>query len=155
YRGNYTAYARKKQIEREQQEETLKRQQEEILRQQEIVQRLRSQRKFNSMHSREKVLEKLQQGVVEKPRDARQLKIHRRETSNTGREVLIARNVEHGFGERTLFRNLTLTLERGERLAIVGPNGAGKTTLLKALAGELPPRAGHIEYGYKVKPAYF
>src|SRR5207249_3585301 len=69
--------------------------------------------------------------------------------------VLIARGLEHGFGSRTLFRNITFTLERGERLAIIGPNGAGKTTLLKALAGELPPLGGEVSYGYRVRPAYF
>jgi ATP-binding cassette, subfamily F, member 3 len=156
YRGNYTAYSKKKALEREQAEEAYRRQQEEIARQQGIVQRLRTHRNYNAMHSRERVLERLQEEVGEKPRtNERQLKVRTGKIVATGREALTARTLEHGFGDRSLFRNLTFSLERGERLAVIGPNGAGKTTLLKALAGELTPRAGSISYGYRVQPAYF
>jgi ATP-binding cassette subfamily F protein 3 len=156
YRGNYSAYTRKKAAEREQAEEEYKRGQEEIERQQAIIQRLRSHRNYNGMHSRERTLEKLQEELGEKPREEnRKLKVRTDGAPSTGREALTAQKLEHGFGERTLFRNVTLTLERGERLAIIGPNGAGKSTLLKNLAGELPPRGGSLAYGYRVKPAYF
>lgn len=156
YTGNYSAYSRKKAVERQQAEEEYQRQLEEIARQQEVVQRLRSQRKFDSMHSREKVLDKLQAGLGEKPRDDRsRMKIIARETTQSGRDALTLNQLEHGFGERTLFSGITLTLERGERLAIVGPNGAGKTTLLKIIAGQLPPRRGTVTYGYRTQPAYF
>lgn len=155
YRGNYSAYSKKKAAEREQLEETYRRQQEEIARQQEVIQRFRSHRNFSGMHSRERVLDKLQAERIEKPRDERKLKVRPGEVARTGQEVLIARGVAHGFGGRTLFRGLTFTLERGERLAIIGPNGAGKTTLLKALADELAPAEGAVSYGYRVRPAYF
>ncbi|MFN3648712.1 MAG: ABC-F family ATP-binding cassette domain-containing protein [Armatimonadota bacterium] len=155
YRGNYTAYARKKAAEREQAEEQFQRQQEEIARQEAVIQRLRSHRKFNSMHSREKVLDKLQQEHLERPREDRKMKVRTGDVTTSGREALIARKVENGFGDRTLFRDVTFTLERGERLAIIGPNGAGKTTLLKSLAGLLKPRSGEVSYGYRVQPAYF
>lgn len=156
YAGNYSAYTRKKAVERQQAEEQHQRQLEEIARQQEVVQRLRSQRKFDSMHSRERVLERLQGELREKPRDDRsRMKIVARETVQSGREALTLNQLEHGFGERTLFSGLTLTLERGERLAIVGPNGAGKTTLLKIIAGQLAPRRGTVSYGYRAQPAYF
>jgi ATP-binding cassette subfamily F protein 3 len=156
YRGNYSAYLKRKALEREQAEEAFRRQQEEIARQQAIIQRLRSHRKFDSMHSREKTLEKLQADRAEKPRpDGRKMKVRVGEVARTGQEVLIGREMEHGFGGRTLYRGLTFTLARGERLAIVGPNGAGKTTLLRSLAGELTPLKGEVEYGFRVQPAYF
>jgi ATP-binding cassette subfamily F protein 3 len=156
YQGNYSAYAKKKAIEREQAEEEYRRQQEEISRQEAVIQRLRSHRKFDSMHSRERTLDRLKDNLIEKPReDRRGMKIRTAGIAASGREALLVRGVEQGFGERTLFRNLTLTLERGERLAIIGPNGAGKTTLLKTIAGLLAPRAGSIEYGYRAQPAYF
>jgi ATP-binding cassette subfamily F protein 3 len=155
YTGNYTAYAKKKQVEREQAEEQYRRRQEEILRQQEVIQRLRSHRKFNSMHSREGVLERLQKEQGERPRDDRKgLKIVGRNGASTGKEALILSDLEHGF-ERPLFAGVSRVLERGERLAIVGPNGAGKTTLLKIIAGELTPRKGSVTYGYRARPAYF
>src|SRR5205085_1336297 len=101
-------------------------------------------------------LEKLQANRTERPRqDRRGLKVRVGEVARTGEEVLIVRNLEHGFGERTLYRGVTFTLQRGERLAIIGPNGAGKTTLLKTFAGELTPLKGEVEFGFRVQPAYF
>ncbi len=156
YAGNYAAYQKKKAVEREQAEETYRRQQEEVARQEAIIQRLRSHRKFNSMHSREKTLERLQGEMADKPRDERRnLKIRPNEGVQSGREVLSIRGLEQGFDSRRLFTGVSFSLDRGERLAIIGPNGAGKTTLLRTLAGLLPPRAGSISLGFRAKPAYF
>jgi len=156
YQGNYSTYSKKKAIEREQAEELYRRQMEEIGRQQAIIQRLRTHRNYNAMHSRERTLEKLQETALERPRDDnRKLKVRTGAVVQTGREALIARDLEQGYDDRTLFRNLTFTLERGERMAIIGPNGAGKSTLLKTLTGELPTRKGSISYGYQARPAYF
>ena len=58
--------------------------------------------------------------------------------------VIDAENVTKGFGERTVIRDFTLRVQRGDRIGIVGANGAGKTTLLKLLTGELPPDAGKV-----------
>jgi ATP-binding cassette subfamily F protein 3 len=156
YLGNYSAYSKKKAIEREQAEELHQRQLEEIGRQEAIIQRLRSHRKYDSMHSRERQLERLQQGLIEKPKeDTRNLKLRPSEGAASGRDVLTGRDLSHRFSERTLYTGLSFDLERGERLAIIGPNGAGKTTLLKDLAGEQQPTSGSVTYGHRVQPAYF
>jgi ATP-binding cassette, subfamily F, member 3 len=54
-----------------------------------------------------------------------------------------------------LFENLTLDMERGERLAVVGPNGSGKSTFLKILSGELKPDRGSVRFNPAAKVAYF
>jgi ABC transport system ATP-binding/permease protein len=69
--------------------------------------------------------------------------------------VIEAKGVSQGFGERTLFRDVSLIVQPGERVGIVGPNGAGKTTLLRTLLGELPPTAGTVTLGPRTKVAYF
>jgi ATP-binding cassette subfamily F protein 3 len=156
YSGNYSAFAKKKAFEREQAELEFQRREEEIQRQQAVLQRLRSHRKFNSMHSREKVLERLQEEKREKPRsDGRKLKVRVGAVETTGREALTASQLSHRFGDRILFSGLNLSVERGQRLAVIGPNGAGKTTLLKILAGQLTPTRGEVQYGYRAQPAYF
>ncbi len=155
YRGNYTAYSKKKAQEREQAEEAYRRQLLDIEKQQEIIQKFRSHRNFSGMHSREKTLEKLQQNLTELPKQAKQLKVQSRAGVASGDDVLSVNKLTHGFGERALFSGLNMTMARGERLAIIGPNGAGKTTLLKALAGELTPKGGSVSYGFRVQPAYF
>src|SRR5213082_2258738 len=58
--------------------------------------------------------------------------------------VIEADDVSKGYGERTIIRDFSLRIQRGDRIGIVGPNGAGKTTLLKLLTGELQPDSGTI-----------
>ena len=72
----------------------------------------------------------------------------------SGKLVAHIKGVSKGFGERTLFRNLTTRIIRGDRLGIVGPNGAGKTTLVKVLLGELQPDEGTVRMGANLEPVY-
>ena len=58
--------------------------------------------------------------------------------------VIDAENVAKRFGERTIIRDFTLRIQRGDRIGLVGANGAGKTTLLKLLTGELAPDEGRV-----------
>ena len=57
---------------------------------------------------------------------------------------LAARDLSVRYGERVAVDGIDLTLERGERLALIGPNGSGKTTLVKALAGIVRPSRGEV-----------
>ena len=59
--------------------------------------------------------------------------------------VIDARHASKAYGERTIIRDLSLRVARGDRIGIVGRNGAGKTTLLKLLTGELPPDGGEVK----------
>ncbi|MEO8175155.1 MAG: ATP-binding cassette domain-containing protein [Sphingomicrobium sp.] len=58
--------------------------------------------------------------------------------------VIDAEQVSKGFGDRTIIRDFTLRVQRGDRIGIVGANGAGKTTLLKLLTGEIAPDSGTV-----------
>jgi ATP-binding cassette subfamily F protein uup len=58
--------------------------------------------------------------------------------------VIDAENVEKRFGERTVIRDFSLKIQRGDRIGVVGANGAGKTTLLRLLTGEIEPDEGRI-----------
>jgi ATP-binding cassette subfamily F protein uup len=69
--------------------------------------------------------------------------------------VIEAKGVSQGYGERTLFSQVNLIVQPGERVGIVGPNGAGKTTLLRTLLGEYPPTTGEVKLGPRTKVAYF
>ena len=63
---------------------------------------------------------------------------------NRTKVVIDAEHVFKQFGERTVIRDFTFRVTRGDRIGIVGANGAGKTTLLKLLTGETPPDAGTV-----------
>ncbi|KAM1052683.1 hypothetical protein ACFX13_000276 [Malus domestica] len=66
------------------------------------------------------------------------------------------KNLEFGFGDKALLNRANLTIERGEKIAIIGPNGCGKSTLLKLIMGLQQPMAGEVEIGENnVLPNYF
>jgi ATP-binding cassette subfamily F protein uup len=75
--------------------------------------------------------------------------------SASGRRVIEARDVSKSLGGRSVVRDFSLRVMRGERVAFVGPNGAGKTTLLKLLTGEIAPDAGSVTHGTKLEIAVF
>lgn len=71
------------------------------------------------------------------------------------RLVLEAKNLTKGFDKGPLFKNFTIAVEAGERIAIIGPNGIGKTTLLRCLLGELPADSGTVKWSENVSTGYF
>jgi ATP-binding cassette subfamily F protein uup len=71
----------------------------------------------------------------------------------SGKRVIVARSLSKSFGSRTIVRDLDLTLQRGDRLALVGPNGAGKTTLVNLLLGRLAPDGGTVTHGTNLEVA--
>ena len=73
----------------------------------------------------------------------------------SGRKVIEARDVVKSFGEILILRRFSITIQRGDRIALVGPNGVGKTTLLRLLMGELDPDQGQIKHGTNLVPAVF
>ena len=77
----------------------------------------------------------------------------------SGKLVLEAEGLQFAYesdeARRPIVENFDLTVQRGDRLAIIGPNGSGKTTLLRLLIGELAPQAGQLRWGANLEIAYF
>ncbi|APQ11508.1 ABC transporter ATPase [Pseudomonas oryzihabitans] len=74
----------------------------------------------------------------------------------SGKQVILAEHMSYAHpGGEPLIRDLTLLIQRGDRIGLLGPNGSGKTTLLKLLLGDLQPTTGTIQYGTKLEIAYF
>jgi len=71
-----------------------------------------------------------------------------------GDEVVVAKNLAKGFGDRLLFENLNFSLPRGGIVGVIGPNGAGKTTLFRMITGQEQPDAGELVVGATVQVAY-
>ena len=90
---------------------------------------------------------------TEKPKTEKTMKASFGERDFSGDIVFTMKNVAKGFGERTLFDNVNLTVEGGERIAILGDNGTGKSTFIKCLLGE-EDCAGKIQFGPTVKWGY-
>jgi ATP-binding cassette subfamily F protein 3 len=92
---------------------------------------------------------------IDKPERTWQMKLEFVNTPPSGRDVLHLAGLIMGFGDRELFRDVTLTLQAGERIALIGPNGSGKTTLARLILGDLEPIAGSVRLGEGVKLGYY
>lgn len=82
-------------------------------------------------------------------------KIQLDQTSKSGKIVFDIENASYEVAGKTLLKNFTATIQRGDKIALVGPNGCGKTTFIKLLLGELQPTSGKIHCGTKLEVAYF
>ncbi|MEB0112901.1 ATP-binding cassette domain-containing protein [Variovorax sp. RTB1] len=74
---------------------------------------------------------------------------------SSGKIVAELTEASKSFGPKTVIRNFTGTILRGDKVGLMGPNGAGKTTLLKLILGELEPDSGKIRRGTNLQVAYF
>ena len=154
YPGNYTDYKRQRAEELEQlraRAERVERRRAEL---EAFIERFGAKAtKARQAQSKAKLLEKLEQVELVKERGT----VHFRfpEVERSGREVVRLNGVNKRFGETVVYRDLTATVERGQRVAVIGANGAGKTTLLKLIAGELEPDGGEIAFGHNVALGYY
>src|ERR1700744_5969691 len=92
-------------------------------------------------------LNSLRRGRREELKSLGSVKMEALEGGSAGTKIIDAKGVSKSFGDKTVIRDFTLRVHRGDRIGIVGPNGAGKTTLLKILTGVLSPDAGNVKLG--------
>ncbi|MBS6457012.1 MAG: ABC-F family ATP-binding cassette domain-containing protein [Firmicutes bacterium] len=102
--------------------------------------------------SMEKRIERMR--TTEKPTKARKMNAQFASREFRGDEVLQLRGLTKSFGERTLFSDIYLRVEPGERIALLGENGTGKTTLLNMIVGSERPDSGSIRLGPSAVTAY-
>ena len=154
HRGNYDGYLVARERALEVKQAAAARQEREMERQMRFIDRFRSKAtKASQVQSRIKQLEKIQ--VIELPRATRKVRFSFPEPPRSGSDVLNLSNVSKSYGDNAVYSGMNLTLERGDRVALVGPNGAGKSTLLKIFAGVLPIDSGERKLGHNVIPAYY
>ncbi|XP_068636481.1 ABC transporter F family member 5 isoform X2 [Aristolochia californica] len=156
YMGNYSEYILAKAAWIESQYAAWEKQQKEIEHTKDLINRLGAGANSGRASSAEKKLEKLrEEEQVEKPFQRKQIKFRFPERGRSGRSVVTIRNLEFGYGDQ-LFEKANLTIERGEKIAIIGPNGCGKSTLLKLIMDYEKPEGGEIMTGeHNVLPNYF
>jgi len=83
------------------------------------------------------------------------VRLQAQEAERSGKLVVEANDVSFARGERTIIRDFSTTITRGDRVGLIGPNGSGKTTLLRLLLGEVEPDAGTVRRGTNLGIAYF
>ncbi len=77
------------------------------------------------------------------------------EAERSGRLVIEVENASFSYGQKTIIKNFSTTIMRGDKIGIIGPNGSGKTTLLRMLLQDLPLDSGQVRKGTNLQIAYF
>jgi len=158
YTGNYSAYLEQREAAYTQQLAAYKNQQKEIQGLQEFADRFRSvSSKAAQAQSKVKQIERME--LIEKPLPPRKpFRFQIPQPPRIGQRALVLEGIHMAYGphgENVVYRDLNLTVERGERTVLIGPNGAGKSTLLKIMAGVLPFQKGERKEGNSAKLGYY
>ena len=155
YVGNYSRYVEQRDAMLEQLRKSKREQDEEVARIRMFVDRFRYQAtKAAQVQSRIKMLEKVV--PIEVPPERKRIHFQFPTCAKSGRTVFELDHVKKTYGQAvTVFRDLSLHLERGDRIALVGPNGAGKSTLMRMLSGEEEADSGTRTLGHQVVMEYF
>ncbi|MGI6573120.1 MAG: ABC-F family ATP-binding cassette domain-containing protein [Fermentimonas sp.] len=154
YRVNYSTYVELREERREQQLRAYENQQKQIKDTEEFIERFRYKAtKSNQVQSRIKQLEKIERVEVDEV-DTSRLNLKFPPAPRSGSYPIIMEGVSKSYGNHEVFSDVTLTIERGEKVAFVGKNGAGKTTLVKCIMGEIE-HGGKLTLGHNVKIGYF
>ncbi len=156
YPGNFSQYWRLRAERTELAKKTHEAQLEEKAKLEVFIRKNIAGQKTVQAQDRMKKLEKLKQSIVDVPQEIPRLNLRFGQPTRTGDVVIDANGLTKSFvAGQPLFRDVTLRINRGDRIGMLGPNGAGKTTLLRTLIGELPADSGKVRFGTNVKLAYY
>jgi ATP-binding cassette subfamily F protein 3 len=154
YQGNYSYYLREHEARMERLRTMKREQDEEVARIKMFVDRFRYQAtKAAQVQSRIKALEKVV--PIDVPPERKTVHFTFPACAKSGRTVLELAHVSKRYGDKIIFKDLSLLIERGDRVALVGPNGAGKSTLMRMLSGAEAPDTGSRTEGHQVVTQYF
>ena len=157
FSGSYTDYAQKKKAVTEAAMKAYLKQQAQIRHQEEVITKLRSfnrEKSIRRAESREKVLEKME--VMDRPTQAdTDIHLSFEPAFESGKDVLTVSHLAKSYDDLVLFQDLSFSLRRGDKTAIIGDNGTGKTTILKILNGLVSADSGSFTLGAGVLVGYY
>ena len=154
YKGNYTAFLAQKQQAYDKALKDAKWKSAEIDRLRKLVERFRYKATKAAMaQSKLKEIERL--GTVETPRrfDTSTFASSFQPEYESVRDALFAKDLVFGYDKP--LGEISLAVERGQKIGVIGSNGTGKSTLLKTITGLIPPLSGDVRFGVKTRVGYF
>lgn len=154
YKGNYTFYLKESAARKENLRKASENQKKQIQKEKEFINRFRSNVKKAAMvQSRIKALEKLE--IIKPEPEEKKMYFRFPPSPPASQKVVEIKNLHKAYGDNQVFKGLDLSIQKGDRIAVVGVNGAGKSTLMRILAGTEPFQEGERELGVNTVIGYF
>jgi ATP-binding cassette subfamily F protein 3 len=154
YKATYSHYLQLRKERREQQQKAFDEQQRQMADIQEFIDRFKgTYSKTLQVQSRVKMLEKMEILEVDEV-DTSALHLKFPPAPRSGNYPVIVEGLTKKYGDHTVFKDASLTIERGQKIAFVGKNGEGKSTLVKAIMGEIDYE-GKLQMGHNSMIGYF
>ena len=154
YKAKYSHYLELRKDRRAQQQKAYDEQQKMIAENMEFIERFKgTYSKTLQVQSRVKMLEKLELVEVDEV-DTSALRLKFPPSPRSGQYPVVVNELSKSYGDHVVFKDASMVIERGQKLAFVGKNGEGKSTMIKAIMGELEFE-GSLEVGHNVQIGYF
>ncbi|MBQ9315656.1 MAG: ABC-F family ATP-binding cassette domain-containing protein [Atopobiaceae bacterium] len=156
YTGNYSGYLHQREDNLEQLRAKRAAQERDIAHMETFIERFRYKpTKARQVQERVKKLEKVKEELVVLPESSKKVHFRFPDPPRTGDMVVSLEGIAKAYDSNLVYEDVSLSLYRGDHVALVGPNGAGKSTLMKLINGHERPTAGRVELGQNVTQAYY
>ncbi len=158
YKGSYSEFIKKKQAYEKALQNKYENDIKEIRRIEGIIEqqkRWNRERNLRTAASKQKEIDRIKADMTEPDGELESIRMRFEPRHESGNDVLMAEGLSKAFGDKKLFKDVSLHITKGERVFILGDNGCGKTTLFRILCGKLSPDSGGYEYGAMVDMGYF
>ncbi len=155
YKAKYSHYLELRKERRVHQQKAYDEQQKFIADNQAFIERFRGTfSKTDAVQSRVRMLEKIVPIEVDEI-DTSALKLKFPPSVRSGQYPVIVKDLEKSYGDKLIFKDANLVIERGQKVAFVGKNGEGKSTMIKAIMKEIEINGGSVEVGHNAQIGYF
>lgn len=154
YKGNFSDYLIQKEAFLSGAVKSFEKEQDKIKKMEEFVRRYKAGQKSKQARGRQKLLDRMDK--AENPiLNLRKIKLKFETDYPSVDKVLTLKNLEMAYGEKKLFKNLNLTLFKGDRVGVIGKNGVGKSTILRIVNNLEKQKSGDIDIGERVSIGYY
>ncbi|MCO6162761.1 ABC-F family ATP-binding cassette domain-containing protein [Flavobacterium sp. NRK F7] len=155
YKAKYSHYLELRKDRRAHQQKAYEEQQKFIAENQAFIERFRGTfSKTEQVQSRVRMLEKLVLVEVDEV-DNSALKLKFPPSVRSGQYPVIVKDLHKSYGDKVIFKDANIVIERGQKVAFVGKNGEGKSTMIKAIMKEIGIDSGSVEIGHNAQIGYF
>jgi len=156
YPGNYQQYREQRAERHLAQQRAFDKQQTAIKQEQAFIARYKAGQRAKQAKGRERRLERFKRDeAMDRPIELDAMKLTFKQGARSSDNVIITQDLGMAYDTRTLFKDLSINIKRGDTIGIIGPNGAGKSTIARCMLGEQDPTSGETKIGSQVNIGHY